>query len=379
MSVAIGEQLSQEAARVLRAEAQALKDAADRLESQDDTAEGYQKAVYLLYNSLERGGKIVLTGVGKSGKIAQKICVTLQSTGSCAVFLHPVEALHGDLGILNASDVVVALSYSGNTEEVLNLVPSIKHRGLPLIGVGGHPKSKLGKVCDAWIDGFVPDGEAASHLPAPTSSTTLALALGDALAITLSQLRGFGKEHFAINHPGGALGRQLLLKVKDVMITRSDIPTCEATATLDRVICELSKRPKAGCILVVEAISPPSLHPILHHSRNSTNGLNASTTGSPSLNGATATSLATTGYIKLLGVITNGDLRRAMAFREQIFELQARDIMSDNFVTCSTEDLASEARRLMEERDSPVSKLPVLDKKNVWSGVITLRSLEGLL
>src|ERR1700709_1528965 len=154
--------LAAEASRVLRAEAQALLQAADRLDVNESPArDGYNTAIYYLRQSLACGGKIVVTGVGKSGKIGEKMVATFQSTGSCAVFLHPIEALHGDLGLIQQNDCILALSYSGNTDELLQIVPSLRHRNMPIIGLGGNPKSKLAKECNAWIDGHV-NSEASS-------------------------------------------------------------------------------------------------------------------------------------------------------------------------------------------------------------------------
>ncbi|RUS18328.1 KpsF/GutQ family protein [Endogone sp. FLAS-F59071] len=345
------DQILSEAARILHQEANALVEAAERLQN-DDHDNGYRKAVYHLYRTIDQGGKIVVTGVGKSGKIGEKITVTFQSTGSCAVFLHPVEALHGDLGVIGPKDTVLALSFSGNTEEILRLLPSLKHRGIPIIGLCGNAKSKLARECDALVDAYV-KSEACAHIPAPTTSTTLALAFGDALALTLCQLRGFTKEHFALNHPGGSLGRKLLLKVKDVMIRNAEIPTVEPTATFDVVIAESTKKPRCGAVLVMEPVSPQPGVP------------------APSDKHTNA---------KIVGIITNGDIRRAMAFREGIFQLQARNVMSCDLITCSNEDMASEAKRLMEERPGgdTISVLPVIDKNNRWKGVVTLRDLEDL-
>ncbi|RUP44920.1 KpsF/GutQ family protein [Jimgerdemannia flammicorona] len=350
MPVMTSDQMVTEAARILRSEAHALLDAADRLQ-QDPHDNGYHKAIFHLFRAVDQGGKIVVTGVGKSGKIAEKIVVTLQSTGSCAVYLHPTEALHGDLGVIGAKDAVLALSFSGNTEEILRLLPSLKHRGVPIIGLGGNTKSKLARECDVWLDGYV-KSEACTHIPAPTSSTTLALAIGDALALTLCQLRGFTKEHFALNHPGGSLGRKLLLKVKDVMVRNGEVATVEPGAFMDTVIAEATKKPRCGAVLVMEPVSP--------------------------LPGGGGDKHANA---KIVGVITNGDIRRAIAFRERVFQLRASDVMSRDLVTCSNEDMASEAKRLMEERPDgdTISMLPVLDKSNRWKGVVTLRDLEDLL
>lgn len=365
------EDMAPEASRVLRAEAQALLEAANRLDVQESAArDGYNTALYYIRQSLNSGGKVVVTGVGKSGKIGEKIVATLQSTGSCAVFLHPIEALHGDLGLIQSNDCVLALSYSGNTDELLNIMPSLRHRNVPIIGLGGNPKSNLAKECNAWIDGYV-RGEASSELPAPTTSTTLALALGDALALSLAQLEKFQKDDFALNHPGGSLGRRLLLKVKDVMIKPSQVATVEATAPLDVVITEMTKKPKGRGVIVMEPMTPPATPPLT--------GEDIMNEGS--LERALLEPKHSADQCKILGVITTGDIRRALAFRERIFEIHARDVMSAQPVTCQSDQLASEALALIESNDGEgnLSILPVVDKCNRWRGVITRKDLEGML
>jgi arabinose-5-phosphate isomerase len=365
------EEMATEASRVLRAEAQALLDAADRLDVHDSTSrDGYNTALYYIRQSLNLGGKVVVTGVGKSGKIGEKMVATLQSTGSCAVFLHPIEALHGDLGLIQSNDCVLALSYSGNTDELLQLIPSLRHRNVPIIGLGGNPTSKLAKECNAWIDGYV-KSEVSSELPAPTSSTTLALAMGDALALSLAQLEKFQKDDFALNHPGGSLGRRLLLKVKDVMVRSNQVATVEATAPLDVVITEMTKKPKARGVLVLEPMTPPATPPL---------------TGEDMMNGGSLERALLepkhlSDQCKILGVITTGDIRRVLAFRERIFEIHARDVMTAQPVTCQSDQLASEVLDLIRSNDTErnLSILPVVDKCNRWRGVLTRKDLESVL
>ncbi len=183
------EDIIDNASNILIEEALSISEAAQRLKSNTESRDGYHQAIYLMFKSLDAGGKVIVTGVGKSGKIGEKIVATMLSTGTCATFLHPVEALHGDLGTVQPNDDVLALSFSGNTEELLMLLPSLKHRNIPVIGLGGNSKSKLARECAAWIDGYVK--REAGDIPAPTSSTTLTLALGDALALTLAKLRTF--------------------------------------------------------------------------------------------------------------------------------------------------------------------------------------------
>ncbi|ORX90688.1 sugar isomerase, KpsF/GutQ family [Basidiobolus meristosporus CBS 931.73] len=317
------------AVRVLKEEGSAILDCAERI-NQDP--ESFSKVILLMQKCLDKGGKIVVTGVGKSGKIGQKITATLQSTGSLAVFLHPTEGLHGDLGLVQPKDVVLALSYTGNTEELLRVVPSFKKRNVILVGLGGNKNSLLAQECDAWLDGYV-KSEVCTHVPAPTSSTTVALALGDAIAISLMQLRAFNAQHFALNHPGGSLGRKLTLKVKDVMHTFEEVPIVSQDTAVNEVLT-LSMRKKCGSVLVLDEAGE-----------------------------------------SVIGVITDGDIRRALEFREQIFQLQAKHIMTLDPVVCSTEDMASEALRLMKERETPISVLPVLDKFNKLRGLITAKQL----
>ncbi|NDD92147.1 KpsF/GutQ family sugar-phosphate isomerase, partial [bacterium] len=207
----------------LKIEAQALVRASERFESDTAAGKALLKAVALIRDRLDNGGKVVVTGLGKSGKIAQKIAATLASTGSLSVFLHPTEGLHGDLGIVTPADTLLALSHTGNTEEILKLSAAIKSMGVPVVGMGGNSDSQLAEMSDAWIDAQV-EQEACPHNLAPTASTTLALALGDALAVTLMKLRGFDPKAFAMNHPGGSLGRRLQLKVRDVMQPREITP-----------------------------------------------------------------------------------------------------------------------------------------------------------
>lgn len=317
------------AIRVLELEGKAILDCAQRLKSAS-TAYAFGRAVNLLHRCLEQKGKIIVTGVGKSGKIAQKIAATLSSTGSLAVYIHPTEGLHGDLGVVRSGDVVLALSYTGNTEEVVRLLPSLKARGVPVIALGGNPLSTLATQCDAWIDGQV-ESEACPYNLAPTTSTTLALALGDALAITLMKVRKFNSESFAENHPGGSLGKRVNLKVGDLMHSGENVPVLPPDATIEEVII-LSTQKKLGAVLIAE--------------------------GS-----------------KLLGVITDGDIRRSLKHREKFFDLKAEDVMTQNPVTTTSEVRAETALDLMENRPSQISILPVVDGMGNWKGILRLHDL----
>jgi arabinose-5-phosphate isomerase len=325
-----------EVTRVLQMEGQAILSCAERLKGQGENspATSILKATSLLQKSLQQGGKIVVTGVGKSGKVGQKIAATLCSTGSFAIFLHPTEGLHGDLGVLRPQDAILAFTYTGNTDELVRLLPSIKGMGVPVIGVGGNPQSKIAQTCDVWIDGFV-EQEACPHNLAPTSSTTLALALGDAIAVALMQLRGFDAQDFALNHPGGSLGRRLHLKVSDVMHQGDKVPTVTSLASMDEVVLAATQKPLGG-VLVVDGP-------------------------------------------KLLGIITEGDIRRALKHREKFFQMKAGEVMTRNPSTARPEMMAKAALEIMENRPSQISVLPVVDDQGNWRGVVRVHDLVSSL
>jgi arabinose-5-phosphate isomerase len=319
-----------EAARVLQLEGSAILRCAERVSG---TAAGaqFRKALEIFQRALDGGGKLVVTGVGKSGKVAQKIAATLASTGSFAIYLHPTEGLHGDLGVVTARDAVLALSYTGNTDELVRLVPSLRQLRVPIVGLGGNSKSRLAELCDAWVDGAI-EQEACPHNLAPTTSTTLALALGDAIAVALMQLRGFDAKAFAQNHPGGSLGRRLNLTVGDVMHSGDAVGTLGAEASMDEVV-GLSTRKKLGGVLVVDGT-------------------------------------------RLLGIITDGDIRRALQHREKFFGFRAADVMTREPVTATPDLMASEALALMENRPSQISVLPVVDPADRrWLGLLRLHDL----
>jgi arabinose-5-phosphate isomerase len=318
-----------EVIRVLQLEGNAILKCAEKFHS-GVASEALGKALSLLHQSLEEGGKIIVTGVGKSGKVGQKIAATLSSTGSLAVFLHPTEGLHGDLGIIRPKDVILALSYTGNTDELIRMIPSLKSLQVKIIGLGGNSHSQLAMHCDAWIDGQV-EGEACPHNLAPTSSTTLALALGDAIAVTLMQLRGFNAASFALNHPGGSLGRKLNLRVRDLMQSGKVVPTVGPNASMREVV-EASTEKKLGAVLVVEGQ-------------------------------------------KMLGIITDGDLRRQLQYEEKFFQFKAKEIMTSKPVTVSPDDMAQSALELMENRPSQISVLPVINTDGSWKGLIRLHDL----
>ncbi|KAI9359472.1 hypothetical protein BD770DRAFT_386120 [Pilaira anomala] len=358
------------AANILIEEAMGLTDAAQRLKTNASSKKGYHDAISLMFRSLDLGGKIVVTGVGKSGKIGEKIVATMLSTGTCATFLHPVEALHGDLGTVQPKDVVLALSFSGNTEELLMLLPSLKHRKIPVIGLGGNENSKLARECEAWIDGYV-KREAGGSIPAPTSSTTLTLALGDALALTLAKLRTFTTDGFALNHPGGSLGRRLLLKVKDIYIDSSKVACVSPSTSLDIIIMEMTRHPKGSGVIVLEEEVLETEHNDVEEDIRNNNLF-----PSPPLSETSSLS----GYERpnrIAGVITHGDIHRVLkASREGIFQICASNIMSPNPTVFNEDGLASDAIATMKEKNIPL--LPVINKEKNYIGVITLKDLQEL-
>lgn len=320
--------------RVLELEGQAVLRCAERLRANPEAAAAIRKAIGFLQAALENGGKIIVTGVGKSGKVGQKIAATLSSTGSLAVFLHPTEGIHGDLGVVQSHDAVLALSYTGNTEELVRLLPSLKSLRVPVIGIGGNSQSKLARQCDVWLDGEV-EQEACPHNLAPTSSTTLALALGDALAVALMQLRGFDAKSFAQNHPGGSLGNRLTLRLTELMHT--DLPIIGPGASMDEVVVVMTRR-MLGAVLVTEGGAPKA---------------------------------------RLLGIITDGDLRRALRHKERFFALTAELVMTRQPVSASPGMLARAALDLMENRPSQISELPVVDEEGNIQGLVRLHDLVG--
>lgn len=316
--------------RVLHLEAQSILQCAERIQNNSAQGNALQKALEYFQSSLNNHGKIVVTGVGKSGKIAQKIAATLCSTGSLAVFLHPTEGLHGDLGLITPQDTVLALSHTGNTDELVRLLPSFKHLHVPIVGVGGNPSSRLASECTVWIDASVPQEACPLNL-APTTSTTLSLAIGDALALALMRLQGFNAESFAKNHPGGTLGNRLTLRVSDVMHRGNDVGTVQEQSPMEEVIIRSTEK-KMGAVLVVEG-----------------------------------------SYLK--GLITDGDLRRALRHQERFFQLKAQDVMTQNPITVRPETMAWEALDLMENRPSQISVLPVINTQGHWEGLVRVHDL----
>jgi arabinose-5-phosphate isomerase len=220
---------------VLRIEAEAVLALADRLDAD------FVAAHDLLLKITEAGGRVVVTGMGKSGHIGNKIAATLASTGTPAFFMHPAEASHGDLGMITGADVVIAISYSGESDEILRIYPALKRRGSHIIAITGRPGSSMARDADVHINAMV-EKEACPLELAPTASSTATLALGDALAMALLSARGFTSDDFASHHPAGALGRRLLVHVRDVMRKDNDLPSVHETATLSEAVLEMSRK-----------------------------------------------------------------------------------------------------------------------------------------
>jgi arabinose-5-phosphate isomerase len=309
---------------LLRFEANAIYKAANQICDQQ-----VNQAILLLRDCK---GKVVLIGVGKSGIVAQKIAATLTSTGTLAITLHPCDALHGDLGIVTSNDVVVMLSNSGETDELLEILPHLKLRQVSIIVIG-KPNSTLACQADVVLDASV-DREACPLNLVPTSSTTVALAIGDALAMTVMQMKGLTPEAFAINHPAGRLGKRLTLKVGDLMLRGVDNPILSPLASWIKVVVAITQG-GAGAVNIVNEES------------------------------------------HLLGLVTDGDLRRWMQKTkpDELATLTAQRIMTIKPVAVAPDILAYDALKLMEERPSQISVLPVVDNQQRCIGLIRLHDL----
>jgi len=308
---------------VIRIEASAVSDL------QNSINEDFVSAIDTIYSS---SGRVVLTGMGKSGLIARKIVATLNSTGTAAIYLHPTDALHGDLGMVRSEDVVILISKSGETEEVSNLLPMLKRMNVKLIAMCGNRESKLAKESNIFLNISVKE-EACPYDLAPTASTTATLALGDALSVALLKKRNFTEKDFAFLHPGGSLGKRLSLKIKEVMITGERIPKVNEDTPIKDVIFEItSKRLGTTCVLNYEG--------------------------------------------KLSGIITDGDLRRLLEKTLDIKNLIAKDIMSVKPKTLKEDYLASFALQLME--NYKITSLVIIDDYNNPAGIIHLHDLINL-
>lgn len=288
----------------------------------------YEDAVCLIHES---SGKVVMTGVGKSGLIAQKIASTMVSTGTPALFLHPAEGMHGDVGIVHRSDIVIAISKSGESDELIGLLPSLKRIGARLIVITAKSESTLAKHADLVL--LTPiDEEACPLNMAPTCSTTAALVVGDALAIALMKLRDFKPEDFALFHPGGQLGKRLLLTVRDVMRAGDANPVVRATMSVKDMLFEISNK-RAGAVSVVDTVG------------------------------------------RLLGLVTDYDIRRTLEKGGNVLGMTISDLMNKTPTFIYEDDKAIRALEIMERRDKPFLVLPVLNRSEVVVGMVHLHDL----
>ena len=307
--------------RVLLMERDALAAAADRL------GDEFSRAVELIAAASEARGRVIVTGVGKSGLIGRKIAATLTSTGTPATFLHPVESVHGDLGIVGDGDVAILISKSGESDELLSLLEHLKRFGVRTIALTGAPESGLARHADVALDARVTE-EACPHDLAPTTSTTVALALGDALAVTLLEEKGFRREDFARLHPGGTIGRRLLTKVEQLMVT-SPLPVLSLSATVrEAIVCIAEMR---GLAVVVDATR------------------------------------------RVVGVMTGGDLTRLMERDEAVMSVQVADVMNTNPKLARRDELASAIVYQMETHG--IMSMPVVDEGERLVGVVHLHDL----
>ncbi|MBT8437023.1 MAG: KpsF/GutQ family sugar-phosphate isomerase [Gammaproteobacteria bacterium] len=306
---------------VLRAEADAISGLTERL------GQSFHDACELI---LKCDGRIVVTGMGKSGHIANKIAATLASTGTPAFFMHPGEASHGDLGMITAQDLVIALSNSGETSEITLLLPLLKRLGIPLLALTGKPASTIARSADIHLDVSVAK-EACPLGLAPTSSTTAALAMGDALAVAVLEARGFTEEDFALSHPGGNLGRRLLLRVSDIMHTGNAIPLVNADTTLKDTLLEMTAK-GLGMAGVIDTDSD-----------------------------------------RLVGIYTDGDLRRTFEKMPDISTAPVQDFMTANCVTIEADRIASEALKIMH--DKKINALMVVDTDLTVQGALNMHDL----
>lgn len=308
------------ARQVLRIEADAVLALADRIDG------AFLHALSLILNC---HGRVIVCGIGKSGHIGRKIASTLASTGTPAFFVHPAEASHGDLGMITAQDVVITISNSGESMEVLNIVPSIKRQGAKLIAITGKPESTLARDADAHLDAAVAQEACPLNL-APTASTTAVLALGDALAVALLDARGFGAEDFARSHPGGALGRRLLIRMHDVMRTGDAVPIVGPDTSIAEAAREISR-----CGIGMTVVITPEQ--------------------------------------QVIGVFTDGDLRRAIVGKRDLSALTVSDVMTHNPRLITSEKLTAEAVEMMEK--FKINQIPVVDQNGRLIGALNMHDL----
>ena len=313
----------QQARRVLDIEIAALRRVRRRL------GPTFLQAIRLMQQRLENGGKIIVTGIGKSGHIGHKIASTLASTGTTSVTLDPVDAVHGDLGVVSRKDLILVLSYSGNTDELLRVVPLIKRQGVPILVMTGNPRSNLARQSDVILDVSV-DQEACPLNLAPTSSTTAMLAMGDALAMVLLQSRGFRREDFAQLHPAGSIGRDLLLPVQEIMRPRKSIPICTGKTTVAKALSQITAK-RCGAAIVVDAKG------------------------------------------KLAGIYTHGDFVRGFQKDAAIGKRTLASVMTKRPITISLGSLAAKALHIIETHR--IEDLVVVDAAHRPVGLVDSQDL----
>ena len=317
------DEIIQKGKEVIRIEAEAVANLSESINDQ------FVKAITTISESK---GRVVLTGMGKSGLIARKIVATLNSTGTAAIYLHPTDALHGDLGMVRKEDVVILISKSGNTEEIANLLPMLKRLGVKMIAMCGSESSRVAKECDIFLNISVKE-EACPYDLAPTASTTATLAMGDALSVVLLQTRNFTIEDFAFLHPGGSLGKRLSLKISEIMIKDERVPIVEEDASLKDVIIEItSKRLGTTCVVNSSGV--------------------------------------------LTGIITDGDLRRLLEKTLEIKNLIAKDVMTRKPKVLKENYLASFALQQME--NYKITSLIITGDGNKPIGIVHLHDLINL-
>jgi arabinose-5-phosphate isomerase len=309
-----------DAKRVIQIERKAL----NRLEKKIDSS--FSDAVDIIYKCK---GRVIVTGLGKSGLIAQKIVATFNSTGTPSIFLHSADSVHGDLGIIQPGDVVICISKSGDTYELIRLLLAINQFDVKVISIVGDVDSKLKELSDVIIDASI-EQEACPYNLAPTTSTTAALVMGDALAIALLKMKDFSKEEFAMLHPGGVLGKKLLLRVNDLMVSDGSIPKVKESALFKDVVFEISSK-RLGCTCVVDSKG------------------------------------------KLKGIITDGDIRRTLQKYENVSDIKAKDIMNKTPKTINENMLGETALELMEKYT--ITQLVITDKKKNPKGVVHMHDL----
>jgi arabinose-5-phosphate isomerase len=309
------------AKKVLKTEADAVYALIEKLNS------NFEKAVEIVYKSK---GRVVVTGMGKSGLVAKKIAATLSSTGTPAFFLHPAEASHGDLGMVTADDIIIAISNSGETEEILGLIPFLKRFNIRIISIAGNPDSTLSKTADVTLDVSVKE-EACPIGIVPTASTTAAMAMGDALAIALLLKRGFKEEDFAFFHPRGSIGKKLFIKVKDLMHIGDSLPAVPLDTPMSKAVIEMSSK-RLGLTVVLDNKG------------------------------------------KIAGIVTDGDVRRGLEkWGGRLFELTAGEVMTKKPKTVSEEELAAKALSIMQSYS--ITALVVSNKNRKPIGIIHLHDI----